>query len=132
MPSRSPLDYLLAFVGWVLVVGGPAFPLAAVALPPDPYSQLPAFGAVAVAAAPLAWWYLRAGHSLGDLGAFYFAVVAVEVAAGIALYALVSVTSSGNETAPLWSGALLVVGAYAVAYLLVYRGGWARLRGRTA
>lgn len=132
MPSPRPLDYLLAFVGWFLVLGGVAFPLSATLLPPDPLSVLPVFGVVAVFAAPLAWWYLRSRRSLGDLGSFYFTVVATEVTLGFALYALTRLTDLPSVGRYSY-GSLAVVGAvYALAYWLVFRDGWARLRGRTA
>ena len=60
---RPPLDYLLAFAGWYLVLGSVAFPLSAAFLPPTcMYSTLPVFAAVAIPAAPLSWWYLRTGR----------------------------------------------------------------------
>ena len=132
MPAPRPLDYLLAFVGWYLVLGGVAFPLGATLLPPDPYSTLPVFVAVAVLAAPLAWWYLRAGHPLGDVGSFYFAVVAVEVTLGFALYALTRVTDLPSVGRYSHGAPVVVLAVYLVAYWLVYRDGWARLRGRAA
>ena len=128
MPAPRPLDYLLAFVGWSLVLGVVAFPAGATLLPPDPYSTLPVFVAVAVLAAPLARWYLRAGHSLGDLGSFYFAVVAVEVTLGFALYTLTRVTDLPSVGHYSYGALVVVLTTYLAAYWLVYRDGWARLR----
>ena len=133
MPSARPLDYLLAFVGWYLVLGNVAFPLSAALLPPDPYATLPVFAAVALLAAPAAWGYLRAGRSLGDLGSFYFAVVAGEVTLAFALSALIRLTDPPSSVGvPSYAGLVVVAVVYAGAYWLVYRDGWARLRGHTA
>ena len=132
MRSPRPLDYLLAFVGWYFVLGGVAFPLSATLLPPDPYSTLPVLVAVAVLAAPLAGWYLRAGHSLGDLGTFYFAIVACEMTLGFALYGLSRVTDLPSVGHYSYGALIVILAVYLVACWLVYRDGWARLRGRTA
>lgn len=132
MSPARPLDHLLAFAGWYLVLGGVAFPLSATLRPPDPHSTLPVFAALALLAAPLSVLYLRAGRSLGDLGSFYFAVVACEVTLGLAVYALVRLADPPSADAHPYAGLALVAAVYVVAYWLVYRGGWARLRGRTA
>lgn len=132
MPSVRPLDYLLAFVGWYLVLGVVAFQLSAAFLPPDPYSVRPVFVAVGVLAVPLAWRYLRTGHSLGDLGSFYFAVVACVMALTSALYALSRLADLPSVGPRPYAGLVVVAAVYPLAYWLVYRGGWTRLRGGTA
>ena len=132
MSLARPLDYLLAFAGWCLVLGGVVFALSAAFLPPDPSSTLPVFAAVAVLAAPLSWWYLRTGRSLGDLGTFYFAVAACETTLAFALYATIRLADFPSIGRYSPAGLSVVAVVYAAAYWLVYRDGWARLRGRAA
>jgi hypothetical protein len=129
MPSRSPLDLLLAFVGVSLVAFGPVSVVTSILFPPDVGTTLLTVGGVAVLSIPLAVWYWKSGRSVGDLGVFFFWVTGLIFVFGFAAMSLLRVVS--GETGGAVGGPLAVVllaVAYAGAYYLVYRGGWEQIR----
>ncbi|MFB6154708.1 MAG: hypothetical protein ABEJ22_02360 [Haloferacaceae archaeon] len=131
MPSRSPLDLLLSFVGVFLVTVGPVGVVTASLLPPDVSTTVLTVGGTALVSVPLAVWYWRSGRSVGDLGAFFFWVTGLSVVFGfVALSTLRVASSVTGRSAGLVPAVVGVAAVYAVAYYLVYRDGWVRLRAR--
>jgi hypothetical protein len=130
MPSRSPLDLLLAFVGWFLLAFGPVSVVGTYAFPPDAVTTLLDFGVTALVAAPLAIWYWKRGRSLGDLGMFFFWVMALTLVFGTSAFGILAATGpvETGSVADLAVTSALLLAVYAGAYHMVYRDGWARFR----
>ncbi|MFC6824545.1 hypothetical protein [Halopelagius fulvigenes] len=117
--AARPLDYLLAYVGFALILCQHAF-VAAQFASPDPYSQLPYLAVALVVAAPASVLYLRRGGSVGDVGSFYVTLILFAVGVGIAAFLVLSLLGADSTLGPTPSVALLLAGD-AVAYLRVYR-----------
>lgn len=128
------LDLVLAFVGYFLVLFGPAAVVASTTLPAAPSAQLPVLGVVAAVALPAAVWHVRAGKSLAPLGEFFFTVVAIQTLLIVALLPVFSllVWQGVSVQLPDALGPLVVLAVYVVAYVNVYRDGWERLKARVA
>ncbi|EMA38649.1 hypothetical protein [Halococcus hamelinensis] len=135
----SRLTELVRFVLALVAFLWLSAPFAGLLTPPDPFTQIIALGVGAVGAVPAAVVFVRRSHSLERLYGYLLAanVLVIPVAfigAGV-LFLLrtalpVSVSSSG--LVQTIEGALLVSAAYLLAFHLVYRGGYARLKTRFA
>ena len=130
MPSRSPLDLLLTFVGWFLLAFGPVSVVSTYVFPPDTVTSLVDFGATTLVALPLAVWYWKSGRSLGDLGAFFFWVMALTLVFGASAFGILVATGpvETGSVADLTVTSALLLAVYAGAYHMVYRDGWVRVR----
>ena len=130
MPSRSLLDLLLTFVGWFLVSFGPVSVVSGYVFPADAITTLTDFGATTLVALPLAVWYWKSGRSLGDLGSFFFWVVALTLVFGASTFGILVATGpvETGSVADLAVTSAFLLAVYAVAYHMVYRDGWARFR----
>lgn len=125
---RPVVRYGLAAVAGSLA----AYPLAsvgAVVLPPDPVTQALVAVPLLLVGVAFGAWYVRSGRSVHRLGRFVVVLYAVQWAlllAGAGLVVGLGVPLVGPATAP--AAVVGVLGGYAAAYWLVYRGGWERLR----
>jgi hypothetical protein len=132
VPSRSPLDLLLAFVGWFLLLALPvsvAVDVFSVSL-----SGVSDLALVAALALPTATWFWWSGRPVGPLGAWFFWTVALTLALGLPLMVTLAAFDAALTTGSL-PARVLTVGfttvVYAGAYALGYLGWASRLREGT-
>lgn len=132
----------MAFVRFVLALVAFLWlsaPLAGLLTPPDPFTQIIGIGLGAVVTVPIAVWFTRRSHSLERLYGYLLAanvltVLVMLVGAGLLflLRTAFSIPVSSSSLVQTIEGALLVSAAYLLAFHLVYRGGYARLKTRFA
>ena len=109
------------------------YPLAsvgAVALPPDPVTQVLAAVPLLLVGVGVGAWYARSGRPIRRLGRFVLALYVVQWALlllGVGFVAVAGLPFAGAATLPVLVA--LVLAGYAAAYWLVFRGGYAHLRG---
>lgn len=125
------LRFVLALVAFVVLLS----PLSAILTPPDPFSQLIFLGTVTPVTIPVAVVFVRRAYSLGRLYGYLLAVNVLVVPVGLVIGSIGIVGRVFvGRIAPLGTlaGVAIVGVAYALAFHLVYRGGYARLKARFA
>jgi hypothetical protein len=127
--------FILALVAFLWL----SAPLAGLLTPPDPFTQIIGIGLGAVVTVPIAVWFTRRSHSLERLYGYLLAanVLVIPVAfigAGVLflLRTALPVSVSSSSLVQTLEGTLLISAAYLLAFHLVYRGGYARLKTRFA
>lgn len=124
MPSRSPLDLLLALVGWFLLFVTPVSVAVDALAVSAALSDLVLTAALAV---PVATWYWRTDRPVGALGAWFFWTVAVGLGVGLVVFIVLGALDAAPPTGSASARALavgFVAVVYTAAYGLGYRG-WA-------
>lgn len=129
------LRFTLVFVAFFVILS----PFATVFTPPDPFTQIIALGIVAVIAVPVTLAFVRRSCSVERLYGFLLATyVLTFVVLTLFLGAVFAIETVSNATVRQfgfgWAIAqsipLIIV--YALAFHLVYRGGYTRLKRRFA
>ena len=132
---KFALRFVLALFAFVVLLTQ----FAVLFTPPDPFTQLIAMGVATLVSTPIAVIFVRRSYSLerlyGFLLALYVSSLVVMFPVFGALFALdattgVTILHSGFGWAVVQALLLFVV--YALAFHLVYRGGYARLNTRLA
>ncbi|RJT06139.1 hypothetical protein [Halococcus sp. IIIV-5B] len=126
--------YVLAFLGLFAVIQ----PVPVLFIPPDPFSQLIASGVTLVLAVPATVVFVRRSLSVQRLFLYILCMfVAAFVVLALTSFVLTGIGASYAALADyglrgiLFQTFLLLV-SYAIAFHLVYRGGYARLKARFA
>lgn len=127
--------FVLALVAFLWL----SAPFAGLLTPPDPFTQLIGLGIGAIVAVPVAVAFVRQSYSLERLYGYLLVVnvlvmlVAIVGAGGLFLLRTVlSVPSSSSAFVQTFEMTLFVLVAYFLAFHLVYRGGYSRLKARFA
>jgi hypothetical protein len=103
-----------------MIFGQHAVVVSSLLLPPDPYSRYPVHLLAGVLAVPASVLYLRRGGSVGDLGSFFFTLMAAVIGTAFALF-LVGALAGFDAGLGNGPGLALLLAGDAVAYLRVYR-----------
>lgn len=126
--------YVLAFLGLFAVIQ----PLPVLFTPPDPYSQLIASGVALTIAAIATVVFVRRSLSVQRLFQFILCVYVVGFVVLVAT-SFLFIGSGVSDSALMSYGLLsllyqtfLLLVSYAIAFHLVYRGGYAQLKARFA
>jgi hypothetical protein len=125
------LRFVLAFVAFTWLFQ--ALPVALI--PPDAHTQLIAVGIAAVVAIPSAAVFVKRSYSLEHLGAYLLAVNILIIPIGFVVAGLEVVLQALIGWIQIFdtlTTSIVVLAAYALAFHLVYRGGYARLKTRFA
>ena len=132
---KLALGFVLALVAFIVLL----FPFVSVSTPPDPFTQLLTLGVVTVVTIPIAVVFVRRSQSLERLYGFVLATYALAfivifpvfgVLFAIDAMPAVTIQQSGFGWAVAQSISLFFV--YVLAFHLVYRGGYTRLKTRLA
>ncbi|WP_049898721.1 hypothetical protein [Halococcus agarilyticus] len=129
--AKLALRFVVALVAFTALVQ----PLLALFTPPDAYLTLVAAGIAGLVAVPTAIVFVRQSRSLERLGKYFLAVnvlvvLTALVAGGLRVVARPLV--GHGWTAQTLFNLTAIVPAYALAFHLVYRGGYNRLKARFA
>jgi hypothetical protein len=123
--------FVLALVAFVVLF----IPFSALFTPPDPFTQLIFLGAATLVAIPVVVVFVRRSYSLERLYGYLLAVNVLIVPVGLVIGGIgIVVRILVGRVAPpdLLGGIAIVAIAYALAFHLVYRGGYDRLKARFA
>lgn len=123
--------FVLALVAFVVL----SFPFAVIFTPLDPFTQLIFAGTVALVAVPVVVVFIQRSYSLERLYGFLLAVNVLVIPVGFVIGGIgIDVRALVGQIAPLdlLGGVAIIAIAYALAFHLVYRGGYARLKARFA
>ncbi|WP_237561124.1 hypothetical protein [Halococcus sediminicola] len=121
------LRFVLALVAFVVLLS----PFSAIFTPPDPFSQLIFLGAVTPVTIPVAIVFVRRSYSLKCLYGYLLAVNVLVVPVGLVIggIGIIGRAFVGRIASLGTLAGVVIVGvAYALAFHLVYRGGYARLK----
>ena len=128
---KLALRFVLAFAAFTVLLQA----LPTVLGPPDVYTQFIALGIAALVATPMATIFVWQSHSLERLGAYFLAVNVLVIPIGLVVGSIGIVVRTLTGRVAIFeslTGVVIIVTAYALAFHLVYRGGYARLKTRFA
>ena len=123
--------FVLALVAFVVLL----IPFSALFTLPDPFTQLIFLGAATLVAIPVVVVFVRRSYSLERLYGYLLAVNVLIAPVGLVIGGIgIVVRILVGRVAPLdlLGGIAIVAIAYALAFHLVYRGGYTRLKARFA
>ena len=123
--------FILALFAFIVLL----FPFVIVFTPPDPFTQLRALGVVAAIAVPFAVGFVRQSRSFRRLVTYYLTVNILIVPLTVVIVGLGTFVQPFIDRAmplEIVERGVTILVAYVLAFCLIYRGGYARLKARFA